>query len=184
MPPQSSCFTERAPKLSMFRCVLIGLIWMYRVSLAWVLGGRCRFYPSCSQYAEQALHTGGIGAREHGGEIRLEFRVVEVGVGVGEQGRGCGYSIGRAPISCKRTWLEKMRNRGFHGWPRMGLYLTENHPRCNRIKIEFIQMRWSEVWRGVCRGTGILPPGYEEAGRMPAGPTAGTAVPRFAFTTG
>lgn len=31
------------------------LVAAYRVSLAWLVGGRCRFEPSCSIYAQQAL---------------------------------------------------------------------------------------------------------------------------------
>ena len=37
------------------RLALIGLIRLYRVTLGGVVGGGCRFYPSCSHYAEQAI---------------------------------------------------------------------------------------------------------------------------------
>lgn len=37
----------------------MGLIWLYQATLGPWLGGRCRFYPSCSHYAVEAL-------REHG----------------------------------------------------------------------------------------------------------------------
>jgi putative membrane protein insertion efficiency factor len=41
------------------RAALVGLIKLYRVTLGGILGGQCRFYPSCSVYAEQAIRTHG-----------------------------------------------------------------------------------------------------------------------------
>ncbi|MEO8477482.1 MAG: membrane protein insertion efficiency factor YidD [Actinomycetota bacterium] len=41
------------------RTLLIGAIRLYRVSLSGWLGGQCRFYPSCSHYAETAIRTHG-----------------------------------------------------------------------------------------------------------------------------
>jgi uncharacterized protein len=41
------------------RSLLLGLIRGYRVTLGQVTGGRCRFYPSCSAYAEQAVRSRG-----------------------------------------------------------------------------------------------------------------------------
>jgi putative membrane protein insertion efficiency factor len=41
------------------RALLIGLIRVYRASLSGWLGGQCRFYPSCSHYAEDAIRTHG-----------------------------------------------------------------------------------------------------------------------------
>jgi len=38
---------------------LIGLVRLYQYTLAGVLGGRCRFHPSCSEYALEALRTHG-----------------------------------------------------------------------------------------------------------------------------
>jgi len=41
------------------RHALLSLIWLYRVTLGVVLGGQCRFYPTCSAYAEQAIRESG-----------------------------------------------------------------------------------------------------------------------------
>ncbi|HYZ13904.1 MAG TPA: membrane protein insertion efficiency factor YidD [Actinomycetota bacterium] len=37
------------------RVVLIGLIRLYQFTLSGWLGGQCRFYPSCSTYAAEAI---------------------------------------------------------------------------------------------------------------------------------
>lgn len=37
----------------------VAVVWLYQATLGPWLGGRCRFYPSCSNYAIEAL-------REHG----------------------------------------------------------------------------------------------------------------------
>jgi putative membrane protein insertion efficiency factor len=41
------------------RAVLVGLIRLYRLTLAGWVGGQCRFYPSCSEYAEGAIRNAG-----------------------------------------------------------------------------------------------------------------------------
>lgn len=40
--------------------ILILFIKLYRFFLSPLLGPRCRFYPSCSEYAETALQTHGM----------------------------------------------------------------------------------------------------------------------------
>ena len=41
------------------RLLLIGCIRLYRATFAGVLGGQCRFHPSCSVYAEQTIRARG-----------------------------------------------------------------------------------------------------------------------------
>jgi putative membrane protein insertion efficiency factor len=41
------------------RLALIAVIRAYRVTLGGLLGGQCRFYPTCSMYAEEAIATHG-----------------------------------------------------------------------------------------------------------------------------
>ncbi len=43
----------------MIAALLRLLVGLYRVSLGLAIGGRCRFYPSCSQYALDALQAHG-----------------------------------------------------------------------------------------------------------------------------
>lgn len=42
-----------------FRAVLLGAIRVYRLTLSGWLGGQCRFYPTCSHYAEDAIRSHG-----------------------------------------------------------------------------------------------------------------------------
>ena len=53
------------------RMLLIGLIHLYRFTLSGSLGGQCRFSPTCSHYAEDAI-------REHGpmrGTVMAAWRI-------------------------------------------------------------------------------------------------------------
>lgn len=42
------------------KLVLVGLLRAYRYFISPWLGQRCRFYPSCSLYAQQAINEWGI----------------------------------------------------------------------------------------------------------------------------
>ncbi len=42
------------------RAVSIALIRVYRATLSGWLGGQCRFFPSCSDYAQHAIHIHGL----------------------------------------------------------------------------------------------------------------------------
>nr|WP_283816493.1 membrane protein insertion efficiency factor YidD [Pseudodesulfovibrio sediminis] len=43
----------------MMRPILLALIWIYQNLISPMLPHACRFYPSCSQYAREALMTHG-----------------------------------------------------------------------------------------------------------------------------
>lgn len=42
------------------RMLVIGAIRLYRMTLSSWVGGQCRFYPSCSRYAEEAIRARGV----------------------------------------------------------------------------------------------------------------------------
>ena len=41
------------------RALVIAMIRLYRATLSGWLGGQCRFYPTCSRYAEDAIRAHG-----------------------------------------------------------------------------------------------------------------------------
>lgn len=43
------------------KTLALGSIRVYQVTLSRVLGSNCRFYPSCSQYAYEAIERYGLG---------------------------------------------------------------------------------------------------------------------------
>jgi uncharacterized protein len=57
------------------RLFLIGLVKAYRATLSGWLGSQCRFYPSCSHYAEDAIRTHGASR----GALMAAWRVARCG---------------------------------------------------------------------------------------------------------
>ena len=49
--------------------IAMAIIWLYQATLSGLLGPRCRFYPSCSNYAIEAIDKYGI---TRGGCIALK----------------------------------------------------------------------------------------------------------------
>ena len=39
---------------------IVGLIWVYRFTLSPIVGGQCRFEPTCSRYALEAYRAHGL----------------------------------------------------------------------------------------------------------------------------
>ncbi len=52
-----SLSAQSRPTLAARACIV--LVRLYQVSLSRVLGGHCRFHPTCSHYAIEALETHG-----------------------------------------------------------------------------------------------------------------------------
>ena len=46
---------------SLLAAPFVALVKLYRFAISPLLGNNCRFEPSCSEYAEEALHRHGAG---------------------------------------------------------------------------------------------------------------------------
>lgn len=46
--------------MNLIRAAVLGLIWLYQQILSPHAAGACRFVPSCSQYAGEAVHKHGV----------------------------------------------------------------------------------------------------------------------------
>ncbi len=51
--------SQAAAAVSVFALPLIWLVRFYQVTLGLVMGGHCRFHPTCSEYSIQALRMHG-----------------------------------------------------------------------------------------------------------------------------
>ena len=52
--------TEPVKRVPIMRRIGMFPIRVYQVTLAWAMGGHCRFTPSCSHYALEAIETHGF----------------------------------------------------------------------------------------------------------------------------
>ncbi|MBI4515146.1 MAG: membrane protein insertion efficiency factor YidD [Deltaproteobacteria bacterium] len=49
-----------SPRLPAVTAIVIGVLRLYKLSISPLLGQRCRFAPSCSQYAQVAIGRYGV----------------------------------------------------------------------------------------------------------------------------
>jgi putative membrane protein insertion efficiency factor len=82
-----------------FRWTLLGAIAGYRATLSGWLGGQCRYYPSCSVYASEAIRTHGAGR----GSMLAAWRVLRCN----PFGRG-----GIDPVPSARPYEDVVRHDG------------------------------------------------------------------------
>ena len=50
---------EQAPRIERMRWLLVHLVLLYRATLGQLMGGQCRFTPTCSQYALDSIEKFG-----------------------------------------------------------------------------------------------------------------------------
>jgi len=47
------------PVNALASCLLVAMVWGYRWTLGWFMGGQCRYDPTCSQYMLDAVEKHG-----------------------------------------------------------------------------------------------------------------------------
>ncbi len=82
------------------RTVLTAAIKLYRLTLSGLLGGQCRFHPSCSVYAEDAVRCRGAAV----GATLATWRVLRCN----PFGKG-----GAEPVPMKRDSAARLRARAY-----------------------------------------------------------------------
>lgn len=72
--------------------LLLGLIRGYQLSLSYFMGRQCRFYPTCSDYAKEAIKTHGLWL---GGQLMVR-RILRC-----RPGGGMGFDPVPDSLSCE-----------------------------------------------------------------------------------
>jgi uncharacterized protein len=73
--------------------ILLGLIWCYKMGISPFLGSRCRFFPSCSEYAAQAIEQHGALMGSYLGARRILRCRPGGGSGVDEVPLHCAHCV-------------------------------------------------------------------------------------------
>ena len=55
-----TCLQHPSGERSLMRKIFIAFITVYRYAISPFLGNHCRFYPSCSHYAQEAIDLHGV----------------------------------------------------------------------------------------------------------------------------